>query len=140
MFYVIKIGEIKMDKYTKYSSDGSVDVSASAQAYAKALTDWKAQNEVPTETIEMAVEAVFDRLGGQRISMPALIHSALSELQAAPSQHKALTARVQSYVSGQCGLGDARNTGRLDIQKGVGGGVLRLAVPGAEIPARPAKK
>lgn len=129
-----------MDKFTVFANDGSVDVAASAAAYAKALTSWKATNEVPTETIEAAVEAVFDRFPGQRLSMPALIHSALSELQAAPSQHKALTARVQSYVSGQCGLGDARNTGRLDIQKGVGGGVLRLAVPGAEIPARPAKK
>jgi hypothetical protein len=129
-----------MDKHTVFGSDGSVDVAASATAYSKALTAWKAQNEIPTETIEAAVEAVFDRFQGQRLSMPALLHEAVSELNGQPSQHKALTTRVQSYVAGQCGTGDARNTGRLDIQKGVGGGVLRLACPGEAIPARTAKK
>lgn len=129
-----------MDKYTVFGSDGSADVAASVAAYAQALTSWKAENEVPTEVIEAAVEAVFDRFPGQRLSMPALVHEAVSELQGTPSQHKALSARVQSYVTGQCGTGDARNTGRIDIQKGVGGGVLRLARPGEEIPARPAKK
>lgn len=129
-----------MDKYTVIGSDGSADVAASANAYAKALSAWKAENEVPTETIEAAVDAVFDRFPGTRLSMPALLHEAVSELQGTPAQHKALTARVQSYVAGQCGTGDNRNTGRLDIQKGVGGGVLRLALPGDEIPARPAKK
>lgn len=129
-----------MDKFTVLGSDGTADVAASANAYAKALTEWKAQNEIPTETIEAAVEAVFDRFPGQRLSMPSLLHESVSELQGTPAQHKALTARVQSYVTGQCGTGDARNTGRLDIQKGVGGGVLRLALPGQPIPARPAKK
>ena len=112
-----------MDKYTMFGSDGSADVAASADAYAKALTSWKAKNEVPTETIEAAVEAVFDRFPGQRLSMPSLLHAVVSELQATPAQHNALTERVKSYVSGQCGLGEARNTGRLDIHKGVGGGV-----------------
>ena len=129
-----------MDKYTVFGSDGSADVAASADAYAKALATWKAQNEVPSETIEAAVEAVFDRFEGQRLSMPALVHEAVSGLGGTPAQYKALSSRVQAYVSGQCGTGDARNTGRIDIQKGVGGGVLRLARPGDEIPARPAKK
>lgn len=125
-----------MDKFTKRGTDGSVDVAASASAYAKALTEWVAQNEIPSDTIETAVEAVFDRFNGQRLPMPALIGLALQELQATPDQHKTLTNRVHAYVTGQC----AKNTGRLDISKGVGGGVLRLSLPGAEIPARPAKK
>lgn len=129
-----------MDKYTVFASDGSVDVAASAASYAKTLTAWKVQHEVPTETIEAAVEAVFDRFQGTRLSMPALLHEAVSQLQGTPAQYKTLTERVQAYVSGQCGLGEARNTGRLDIQKGVGGGVLRLARPGEEVPARPVKK
>lgn len=129
-----------MDKFSKLGTDGTVDVDASAQAYADALVAWKAENEIPTDKIESAVEAVFDRFPGVRLSMPALLHEAVSELHGTPAQHKALSKRVQAYVSGQCGTGDARNTGRLDIQKGVGGGVARLALPGQEIPARSAKK
>lgn len=125
-----------MDKYTKRGADGSVDVAASAGAYAKALTEWAALNEIPSEQIETAVEAAFDRFDGQRLPMPALIGFALQELNAAPEQHKTLTNRVHAYVSGQ----SAKNTGRLDINKGVGGGVLRLSRPGEAIPARPAKK
>lgn len=131
---------IKMDKYTVLGSDGTADVAASANKYAKALTEWKNQNETPTEKIENAVEAVFDRFDGTRLSMPSLIGFALQELQATPAQHKALTARVTGYVQGQCGLEDKRNTGRLDITKSVGGGVLRLSRPGEPVPARPAKK
>jgi len=125
-----------MDKYTKRGTDGSVDVAASASAYAKALTEWATQNEIPSETIENAVEAAFDRFDGQRQPMPALIGFALQELNADPSQHKTLTNRVHAYVTGQ----SAKNTGRLDIVKGVGGGVARLARPGEPIPARTAKK
>lgn len=124
-----------MDKFTKRGADGSVDIAASASAYGKALADWVAQNEIPSDTIETAVEAVFDRFNGQRLPMPALIGLALQELQATPDQHKSLTNRVHAYVTGQ----SAKNTGRLDISKGVGGGVLRLGKPG-EAFTRPAKK
>lgn len=125
-----------MDKFTQRGADGSVDVAASANAYAKALTEWSAQNEIPSDTIETAVEAVFDRYNDQRLHMPVLVGFTLQELQATPDQHKALDKRVRAYLKGQC----AENTGRLDIMKGVGGGVLRLARPGQEIPARPTKK
>jgi hypothetical protein len=125
-----------MDKYTKRGTDGSVDVAASASAYAKALTEWAAKNEIPSENIENAVEAAFDRFDGQTQPMPALIAFALQELNAEPAQHKTLTNRVHAYVTGQ----SAKNTGRLEITKGVGGGVTRLARPGEPIPARTAKK
>jgi hypothetical protein len=115
-----------MDKFTKRGADGSVDVAASAETYAKALTEWARQNEIPSEKIETAVEAVFNRFDGQRLPMPALVGLALQELGAEPSQHKALTKRVHDYVRGQ----SAGNTGRLNIGKGVGGGVLRVSRPG----------
>ncbi len=124
-----------MDKFTKRGADGSVDFAASANAYTKALTEWAAQNETPTETIETAVEAVFDRHDG-RIAMPALVGLALQELNASPSQHKALDLRVRAYIKGQCN----ENKGRLDVMKGVGGGVARLARPGQPVPARETKK
>lgn len=125
-----------MDKFTKRGADGSVDIAASGNAYMKALAEWATQNETPTDKIEAAVEAVFDKFPTGRISVPSLVGFALTELGATPDQHKSLTNRVRAYVSGQC----ANNTGRLDIMKGVGGGVMRLSRPGEEIPARPAKK
>ncbi len=124
-----------MDKYTVLGSDGTADVSLSASAYAKALVEWKAKNEVPSETIENAVETVFDRNPG-RIGMPVLLSFATQELGATPETFRALHDRVHAYVVGQ----SAKNTGRIDIGKGKGGGVERLSRPGEPIPARAAKK
>jgi len=125
-----------MDKYTKTGTDGSVDEKASAIAYSAALSVWVAENEIPSDTIETAIEAVFDRFPSQRLPMPALLSAAVAELSATPEQHNALTKRCHAYVSGQ----SAGNTGRIDIGKGKGGGVLRLSLPGQPVPARPAKK
>jgi hypothetical protein len=124
-----------MDKYSVLGVDGTVDVAASANAYAKALTAWKAENEVPSETIEAAVEAVFDRNPG-RLPMPVLLSFATQELGATPETFRALHDRIHAYVVGQ----SAKNTGRIDIAKGVKGGVARLSRPGEEVPEREAKK
>jgi len=122
-------------KFIKRGSDGSVDIAASANAFAKALTEWVAQNETPSEQIEAAVEAVFDSQDG-RVAMPALCGMAATRLSGDAASYKTLVQRVHAYVTGQC----ANNTGRLDIAKGKGGGVLRLARPGEAVPARQAKK
>ncbi len=121
-----------MDKFTRRGTDGSVDVAASANAYAKALTEWAAQNEIPSAEIESAVEAVFDSHEG-RLPMPALLSFAVQELSSDPNQFKTLTERVHAYVKGQS------ETGRLNIGKGKGGGVARVARPGEPIPAPVAK-
>lgn len=120
-----------MDKFVVRGTDGSVDVAASAGAYALALTKWVAENEVPVTDIETAVEAVFDQ--HKKLPMPALLSAAVNELGATPAQFKALTERCGSYVRGQATLG------RLEITKGKGGGVSRIALPGQPIPAKPAK-
>ncbi len=120
-----------MDKYTVRGTDGSVDVAASANAYALALTKFVAENEIPATDIETAVEAVFDQHA--KLPMPALLSAAVNELGATPAQFKALTERCAAYVRGQATLG------RLVISKGKGGGVSRLALPGQPIPAKPAK-
>lgn len=120
-----------MDKYMVRGTDGSVDVAASANAYALALTKWVAENEVPATDIETAVEAVFDQ--HKKLPMPALLSAAVNELGSTPAQFKALTERCGAYVRGQAALG------RLEIAKGKGGGVSRLALPGQPIPVKPAK-
>jgi hypothetical protein len=120
-----------MDKYTVRDSNGSVDVAASANAYAAALANWVVENETPTADIEAAVEAVFDQ--HPKLTMPTLLSHVVHELGATPEQFKALTERSGAYVRGQATLG------RLEITKGKGGGVARLARPGEPIPAKPAK-
>jgi hypothetical protein len=110
----------KMDKFTKRGTDGSVDVVASAEAYALALTTWCATNEIPAEEIATAVNAVLDRNPG-RIAMPALQSLATQELGATPSTFKVLADRVHSYVTGQA------KAGLLFVIKGKNGGVSRTA-------------
>lgn len=121
-----------MDKHTQFNSLGEADVAASANAYAKALTTWKTAHEIPSERIETAVETVLDRTNG-KIPMPALVNFAVNELSQDPTQFKGLSQRVHAYVTGQ------KNTGRLTVTNGKGGGVQRLARPGQPIPAKAAK-
>ena len=121
-----------MDKYTVFNSLGEVDVAASANVYARTLTEWKTQNEIPSDQIENAVETVFDR-SNNRLPMPALVSAAVFELSTDANQFKALTKRVHAYIKGQ------KLTGRISVVQGVGGGVTRLALPGQPIPAPVAK-
>lgn len=120
-----------MDKYTVRTSTGEVDVAASANNYASALSAWKTENEIPTLDIETAVEAVFDQHA--KLPMPALLNAAVNELGATPTQFKALTERVGAYVRGQA------VAGRLEISKGKGGGVFRICRPGEVVPAKTSK-
>lgn len=114
-----------MDKFTVRASNGSVDISASAQAYALALTKWVADNEIPTENIENAVTAVLDMYPGQRLPMPALLSLSVQKLGATPEQHRILTERVHAFVRGQA------DSGVLTIAKGKKGGVSRAVAQSA---------
>lgn len=110
-----------MDKFTKRGTDGSVDVAASANAYAAALTEWCAANEMDAEEIAGAVNAVLDRHPGRRIAMPALLSLAAQELGATPETFKVLSDRIHAYVTGQA------SAKLLFVTKGKGGGVGREA-------------
>ena len=109
-----------MDKYTQRGTDGSIDVAASANAYAKALTEWSALNEIPAEQITEAVNSVLDLHPG-RIPMPALLSITVQQLGATPENFKVLSDRVHAYVTGQT------KAGLLFVIKGKGGGVSRSA-------------
>jgi hypothetical protein len=114
-----------MDKFTKRGTDGSIDIAASANAYAKALTEWAAENEIPSEEIAAAVNTVLDLHAGKNIPMPALLSLAAQEMGATPETFKVLSDRVHAYVTGQS------KAELLFVTKGKGGGVSR---------ERPAKK
>lgn len=110
-----------MDKYTVRGSNGSVDVTASAAAYAAALTEWVKSNEIPTDRISNAVSAVLDSFPGQRLPMPQLLSLACQKLGSTPDQFSAVSEHVRAYVRGQA------EAGSLVIVKGKGGGVGRPA-------------
>lgn len=110
-----------MDKFTKRGTDGSVDVAASANAYAKALTEWCAENEIPADQIANAVNTVLDRHPGQNYPMPALLSDASQLLGATPQTFKVLSDRVHAYITGQA------TAKALFVIKGKGGGVSRTA-------------
>lgn len=109
-----------MDKFTQRGTDGAVDVAASANAYAKALTEWVAQNEIPADQIAGAVNAVLGR-HSKNIPMPALLSLASQELGADADTFKVISERVHAYVTGQT------EAGLLFVTKGKGGGVSRTA-------------
>lgn len=106
--------------FIKRGTDGSVDIAASANAYAAALTEWCAENEIPSEQVEEAVNTVLDRHPG-RIPMPALLSLSVQEMGATPETFKVLSDRVHAYVTGQS------KAGLLFVTKGKGGGVSREA-------------
>lgn len=121
-----------MDKYTVLNTLGEVDVAASANAYAKALTAWKSLNEVSTDRIEVAVETVFDRTVGS-LPMPALVNFAVNEISQEAGQFKALSKRVHAYLTGQ------KLAGRIAVKQGKLGGVNRIARVGEPLPVAVAK-
>jgi len=106
--------------FIKRDTNGSVDIAASANAYAAALTEWCATNEIPSEDVAEAVNTVLDRHPG-RIPMPSLLSFSVQELGATPENFKVLSDRVHAYVTGQ-----AKNS-LLFVTKGKGGGVSREA-------------
>jgi len=108
-----------MDKFTKRGVDGSVDIAASANAYAKALTEWCAENEIPADQIAGSVNTVLDRFPGQNIPMQFLLSEASQLLGATPQTSKVLSDRVHAYVTGQS------KAEQLFVTKGKGGGVSR---------------
>lgn len=110
-----------MDKFTKRGTDGSVDIAASANEYAKALADWCAKNEIPADQIAGAVNTVLDRYPSQNIPMPALLSDSCQLLGATPQTFKVLSDRVHAYVTGQ------QSAKLLFVTKGKGGGVSRTA-------------
>jgi hypothetical protein len=117
----IFIWRLNMDKYTKRTTDGSVDIDASSEAYAAALTEWVVTNEIPSEKIETAVNAVLEASPSGRVPMPALLSLASQEMNATPETFTVLSDRIHAYVQGQA------KAGLLFVTKGKGGGCSRTA-------------
>lgn len=113
--------------------DGSIDESASLDAFQDALATHIAERELEQGTISKAVSAVFDSHKGTRCNMPYVVSQALVALNAQPANYKVLTERVQAYIRENAG--EERSSGKLfKIGKGKGGGVTRWS----DTPEKPA--
>lgn len=121
-----------MDKFTIRDANGTVDTAASVRAYSNALAAWVSANETPVDSIERAVEAVFDT-HDKRMPTGFLVDCTMQELNVDPERFQTVSKHVVSYVKGQVA------SGRIDSTKGTGGGLSRLARPGEPIPARQVK-
>jgi hypothetical protein len=108
-----------MDKYT-VRVGGVVDIAASANSYARALSEWVAKNEIDLSTLESAVNTVLDRYPNKRIPTPAFISYVINELGGKPEQYNVLAQRIHDYMKEQ------KSVGALEVVKGTGGGVSRV--------------
>lgn len=111
-----------MNSFTVRNSAGAVDVVASVSAYTQALQTWVSENEADVQQLTDTVNEVFDKYPSQVLPMPALVSMVVTELGATPSEHKTVTARVYAHVRCMAAEG-----GTLQITRGKGGGVTRLA-------------
>lgn len=124
---------IMNNEYVVRAADGSIDINGSVAAFATALGTL-AESEVASEDIRDAVDAVCDKHPDNRLPMQALISLATTILAPEPSALGSVTKRVHAWIRAT-----AKETGRFEIVKGVGGGVKRLALEGEPVPAKTAK-
>jgi len=105
-----------MDKYTQRNDRGEVDVAASANAYAAALTKWVSEHELPSEEIATAISDILKE-HGKPMTMPALTSRVANQLGSDPATFAGIAKRVQKFVQAQA------KSGNLFISPGLGGGV-----------------
>lgn len=109
-----------MDKHTVLNAMGEVDVTASVAAYEASLVKWVQENEIPSDSISTAVNAVLDRFPTKRVSINMLSGLAFAEMALDPALHRSVTQRIEGYIRGQV------KTGALESVKGKGGGIGRV--------------
>ncbi len=117
--------------------NGSIDRAASLAAAEKALDSHIAEHETEQSVIADAVSAVFTQYPGAALTMPTIEGMVLRQLNAQPSNYKALGKRVLDYVrsnSEEVRKDSAPSGTKLfGTKKGLNGGVVRWAdqKPGA---------
>lgn len=111
-----------------FGDNGTVDSSATRSAFEASLRKLASETETQLASIGTAVNAVFDKNHGQRLTLPALCSYTVNEMNGPALNWTTLTERVSDYVHAQAKLGV------LSITKGKGGGVARTA----DLPAKTA--
>lgn len=116
------------------SGNRDASLANAAAAYDKHV----AERETEEATIKDAITAVFDEYPGAALTMPTIEGMATRQLNANPSNYKALAKLSLDFVRAHSGT---RESGALfGISKGVGGGVRRWSDVPVETPAQPESK
>lgn len=117
-------------------NDGSVDVDASLTVAEDTIRAYAASQRADEETIQAALDQVFDSRPGVKMNMPFVINQTLTLMGVSeqPTNYKVLNDRVHAYISANSqGKTDKetklveRPESRFVIGKGKGGGVGRRA-------------
>lgn len=122
------------------TTDGHIDIEASAQAFRTAALKRQAELETEQGQIAEATSALFDQYKGQAIPMPTVGSMVAQKLNAQPENFKVLSDRVLDYVransQGEVKDGVAERPDSLFvIGKGKNGGCYRRADRPAKAPA-----
>ncbi len=125
------------------TTDGVIDIDASAQAFRTAALRRQAELETEGAEIAQACEELFDQYRGKAIPMPTVGSMVAQKLNAQPENFKVLSDRVLDYVRANSQTTGSEEDGTLVqhpdslfvIGKGKGGGAYRRA----DAPAKPAK-
>lgn len=107
-----------LSSYVKRAADGSVDVDQTVAQFTSDLNTFITETAEEQTNMASAVNAVFDKNLGQRITMPSLCAAAAVELNAQPSNWQSINDKVASYVRS--------NTLEFSITKGKNGGCARV--------------
>jgi uncharacterized membrane protein YgaE (UPF0421/DUF939 family) len=86
-----------MDQHTIRNDKGEIDIAASTNAYAKALSLWVSENE----KIEKAVFSVMEKYAGKKLLKQMLINLAVQEVNPDPDQYTNLSKRAQEFIDAQ---------------------------------------
>lgn len=117
-----------MDKHTVRNTEtGNIDIAASANNYAKALSLWISQNEIEQEKISNAVNAVMDRFP-EKLLMPMLVSLSVQEISEDPNQYKPLEKQVRAFIKAQ------QEAGKIEVKKGPGAGIKRITTTNVSTP------
>ena len=110
--------------------DGSVDKVATMAKFEDALLEHLESREEMDDRILESIDAVFESVGGKRISKEALVASTLAALKADLSSYKTVKLQVERVIkehSSEKGEdGKPKYPGKvLNVTRGSGGGIQR---------------
>jgi hypothetical protein len=116
------------------TTDGAIDIDASAQAFRSAALKRQAELETEGAEIALACGELFDQYRGKAIPMPTVGSMVAQKLNAQPENFKVLSDRVLDYVRSNSqerkvpdGTVTKHDDSEFVIGKGKNGGCYRRA-------------
>lgn len=114
-----------MKEYLKRGTDGSVDLNATVEAFRTAVVEYKANSELPQETLVKALREVFESRTEKRLPMGLLTTLAADRLKASSSNLNSVVEALRLSVRA--------NKDSFRVVQGKLGGVERVSSETAEV-------